>query len=92
MEHSEFFQKHEIIGSSLLFLHDRRHASCWLIDFAKTDTLPDDIKITHKKNWEVGNHEDGYLIGLNNIIELFTAVAKEMDKQGSDQSSSESSG
>lgn len=92
LEHSEFFQKHEIIGSSLLFLHDRRHASCWLIDFAKTDTLPDDIKITHKKNWEVGNHEDGYLIGLNNIIDLFTAVAKEMDKQGSDQSSSESSG
>lgn len=92
LEHSEFFRTHEIIGSSLLFLHDRRHASCWLIDFAKTDTLPDDIKITHKKNWEVGNHEDGYLIGLNNIIDLFAAVAKEMDKQDSDQSSSESSG
>lgn len=88
MEHSEFFKTHEIIGSSLLFLHDRRHASCWLIDFAKTDTLPDGITINHKNNWEVGNHEDGYLIGLNNIIELFTAVAKEMEKDSDNNSDS----
>lgn len=91
LEHSEFFKTHEIIGSSLLFLHDRRHASCWLIDFAKTDTLPDSIRINHKQNWEVGNHEDGYLIGLNNIIDLFTIVAKELEKQGSDQSGTDSS-
>lgn len=91
LEHSEFFRTHEIIGSSLLFLHDRRHASCWLIDFAKTDTLPKDINITHKKSWEVGNHEDGYLIGLNNIIEIFSAVAADMKKNGSDPSQSDSS-
>lgn len=91
LEHSDFFNSHEIIGSSLLFLHDRKHANCWLIDFAKTDTLPDDIKITHKKNWEVGNHEDGYLIGLNNIIDLFSSVAKEMETNESDPSHSDSS-
>lgn len=79
LEHSEFFKSHEIIGSSLLFVHDRSNASCWLIDFAKTGNLPDDIKITHKKNWEVGNHEDGYLIGLNNIIELFCSIARETE-------------
>ncbi|KAL7018292.1 hypothetical protein ACKWTF_010711 [Chironomus riparius] len=79
LEHSEFFKAHEIIGSSLLFVHDRGNASCWLIDFAKTGNLPDDIKITHKKNWEVGNHEDGYLIGLNNIIELFCSIARETE-------------
>lgn len=90
LEHSEFFRTHEIIGSSLLFLHDRKQASCWLIDFAKTGALPDDISITHKKNWEVGNHEDGYLIGLNNIIELFNSVATEM--QNSDRNNSDSSG
>jgi 1D-myo-inositol-triphosphate 3-kinase len=45
-----------------------------LIDFAKTGTLPENIEITHKKNWEVGNHEDGYLIGLSNIIEIFEAL------------------
>lgn len=88
LEHSEFFKSHEIIGSSLLFLHDRKHASCWLIDFAKTGPVPDGIKITHKKNWEVGNHEDGYLIGLNNIIDLFSEVATAMEKCGSDNSDS----
>jgi len=90
LEHSEFFQTHEIIGSSLLFLHDRRQASCWLIDFAKTGPLPDHITISHKKNWEVGNHEDGYLIGLNNIIDLFSMVANEL--LDSDQNNSDSSG
>ena len=91
LEHSEFFKTHEIIGSSLLFLHDKKHASCWLIDFAKTDTLPDNIEITHKKNWEVGNHEDGYLVGLNNIIDIFSDVASEMEANGSDPSHSDSS-
>lgn len=91
LEHSEFFNGHEIIGSSLLFLHDRKHASCWLIDFAKTGPVPDGIAITHKKNWEVGNHEDGYLIGLNNIIDLFTEVANEMEKRKADPDNSDSS-
>lgn len=77
--HSEFFKTHEIIGSSLLFVHDRNNASCWLIDFAKTGTLPDNIAITHKNAWEVGNHEDGYLIGLNNIIDIFCTVARETE-------------
>lgn len=78
LEHSPFFKSHEIIGSSLLFLHDRRHASCWLIDFAKTGPTPEGVEITHKKHWEVGNHEDGYLTGLNNIIEIFETLEKQM--------------
>ena len=51
-----------------------------MIDFAKTGTLPGEIKITHKKTWEVGNHEDGYLIGLNNIIDIFCSIARETDE------------
>lgn len=74
LEHSDFFRTHEIIGSSLLFLHDRKQASCWLIDFAKTGPIPEEIEITHKKHWEVGNHEDGYLLGLSNIIEIFESL------------------
>lgn len=71
LECSDFFQTHEVIGSSLLFVHDRCQASVWLIDFAKTVVLPGDIKINHGSVWSVGNHEDGYLIGINNLIDIF---------------------
>lgn len=60
-----------MIGSSLLFVHDRNQASIWLIDFAKTVSLPDTTNITHSSEWIVGNHEDGYLIGINNLIQIF---------------------
>ncbi|ELU11302.1 hypothetical protein CAPTEDRAFT_129324, partial [Capitella teleta] len=67
---SKFFRNHEIIGSSLLILYDHHHhANIWLIDFAKT--LPvEGIELTHESAWEVGNHEDGYLIGLENIASV----------------------
>lgn len=71
MECSDFFSTHEVIGSSLLFVHDRNQASVWLIDFAKTVVLPANIKIDHGSIWSVGNHEDGYLIGINNLIDIF---------------------
>lgn len=71
MQRSDFFQTHEVIGSSLLFVHDRNQASIWLIDFAKTVSLPGKTNITHANEWIVGNHEDGYLIGINNLINIF---------------------
>lgn len=74
LSYSDFFKRHEVIGSSLLFVHDRHNASVWLIDFAKTVTLPDKVDITHENKWKVGNHEDGYLIGINNLIEIFQEV------------------
>lgn len=77
LECSDFFRTHEVIGSSLLFVHDRTHASVWLIDFAKTVSLPNDHQIDHNTKWKVGNHEDGYLIGINNLIELFTELETE---------------
>lgn len=77
---SEFFQTHEVIGSSLLFVHDRTQASIWLIDFAKTVSLPAGSSITHINEWIVGNHEDGYLIGINNLIQIFEELL-ELDSQ-----------
>lgn len=74
---SIFFSRHEVIGSSLLFVHDKTKANVWLIDFAKTLVLPEKIFIDHKSEWQVGNHEDGYLIGIQNLIDLFTEISEE---------------
>lgn len=71
---SDFFATHEVIGSSLLFVHDRQSASIWLIDFAKTVVLPPNVHIDHSCAWSVGNHEDGYLIGINNLISIFEEI------------------
>uniref|UniRef100_A0A8W4FM71 Kinase n=1 Tax=Sus scrofa TaxID=9823 RepID=A0A8W4FM71_PIG len=62
LEVSEFFRRHEVIGSSLLFVHDHCHrAGVWLIDFGKTTPLPD---------------EDGYLLGLDNLIGILASLAE----------------
>lgn len=78
LETSTFFSTHEVIGSSLLFVHDRYNANVWLIDFAKTIALPEDVKITHNAKWKVGNHEDGYLIGVNNLIKIFMTMLEQV--------------
>ncbi|XP_037935635.1 uncharacterized protein LOC119669705 [Teleopsis dalmanni] len=100
LERSEFFSTHEVIGSSLLFVHDSKNASIWLIDFAKTVALPENHLISHSSAWKVGNHEDGYLIGINNLLDLFAELQAELkaddastptDNQSSISNSSNSS-
>ncbi|XP_014229637.1 inositol-trisphosphate 3-kinase B isoform X2 [Trichogramma pretiosum] len=72
---SSFFAGHEVVGSSLLFVHDARAAGVWMIDFAKTLPLPEHLeRIRHDAVWQVGNHEDGYLIGVNNLIDIFKEI------------------
>ncbi|XP_021190612.3 inositol-trisphosphate 3-kinase A isoform X1 [Helicoverpa armigera] len=77
LKESPFFRSHELIGSSLLFVHDKRRASIWMIDFAKTVPVPENASIDHNSVWKVGNHEDGYLIGLNNLISIFESLIKD---------------
>lgn len=79
LECSDFFTSHEVIGSSLLFVHDQNQARIWLIDFAKTVGLPDHVNIDHNSAWSVGNHEDGYLIGINNLIRIFEELQEAAD-------------
>lgn len=71
---SDFFHHHELIGCSLLFVHGDSTANIWLIDFAKTYRLPDSIRVTHWKKWELGNHEDGFLYGVDNLIRIFETI------------------
>ncbi|XP_025832611.1 uncharacterized protein LOC108736820 isoform X1 [Agrilus planipennis] len=77
LQASNFFNTHEVIGSSLLFVHDRYNANVWLIDFAKTLLLPSNVNIDHNSFWKIGNHEDGYMIGINNIISIFVTMLEQ---------------
>ncbi|KAG1679017.1 Inositol-trisphosphate 3-kinase [Nymphon striatum] len=70
LQESPFFASHEIIGSSLLLIYDDFKTKVCMIDFAKSYELPVNVSITHLKPWSIGNHEDGYLFGLNNLIDL----------------------
>ncbi|XP_007239186.2 inositol-trisphosphate 3-kinase B [Astyanax mexicanus] len=73
LEVSMFFKTHEVIGSSLLFVHDKReHAKVWMIDFGKTTPLPEGQVLSHRDNWVEGNREDGYLWGLDHLIDIIS--------------------
>lgn len=78
-------------------MHDHNQASIWMIDFAKTVVLPDNVQIDHQSIWSVGNHEDGYLIGINNLISIFEeitanreAAAKSIDLDSTESTLSDS--
>ncbi|XP_034546285.1 inositol-trisphosphate 3-kinase B-like [Notolabrus celidotus] len=69
LKSSLFFRTHEVIGSSLLFVHDHSgNASIWMIDFGKTTPVPDTSELQHDVPWSEGSREDGYLIGLTSLI------------------------
>ena len=62
----------QLIGSSLLFVYDSSgEIGVHMIDFGKTIPLPDDVRVDHCSQWVEGNHEDGYLWGLENLINLW---------------------
>ncbi|XP_053206660.1 inositol-trisphosphate 3-kinase homolog [Panonychus citri] len=70
LQKSVFFSTHEMIGSSLLIVYDKSNVGVWMMDFAKTRPLPKGVTIDHVSPWIVGNHEDGYLTGLQNLIDI----------------------
>ncbi|KAK8729339.1 hypothetical protein OTU49_008773 [Cherax quadricarinatus] len=79
---SPFFQKHEVIGSSILIIYDDEKAGVWMIDFAKTVPVPEGIKISHRKPWKLGNHEEGYLTGIDNLIKVVEEVPTKTRRLG----------
>eukprot|EP00040_Diaphanoeca_grandis_P036893 m.237587 g.237587 ORF g.237587 m.237587 type:complete len:377 (+) comp33710_c2_seq2:265-1395(+) len=70
LEHSPFFSRLECVGSSLLFLYDQTgRVGIWMIDFGKTEMV--EVSINHRVPWKLGNKEDGYLFGLDNLTGIF---------------------
>ena len=61
----------QIIGGSILIMYDKEsNANAWMIDFAKTFPVEVMRPLSHRARWEVGTHEDGYLYGLDNLIDV----------------------
>jgi len=60
-------------------VHDKNNTGIWMIDFGKTRPLPTDVQITHDRSWQEGNHEDGYLIGINSLIWIFQESIDELN-------------
>lgn len=70
----------QVIGSSLLFIHDKKEqAKVWMIDFGKTTPLPEGQVLQHNVPWVEGNREDGYLWGLDNLIQILTELSQSED-------------
>uniref|UniRef100_A0AAV2J1G9 Kinase n=1 Tax=Knipowitschia caucasica TaxID=637954 RepID=A0AAV2J1G9_KNICA len=75
LERSPFFCSHEVVGSSLLFVHDASgKARVWMIDFGKTVPLSEGQTLDHRTPWVEGNREDGFLWGLDNLIDIFSTM------------------
>lgn len=53
-----------------MIIYDEEKAGVWMIDFAKTVPVPEGTSITHRKPWNLGNHEEGYLTGIDNLIKV----------------------
>lgn len=65
----------QVVGSSLLFVHDASgKARVWMIDFGKTVPLPEGQTLDHRTAWVEGNREDGYLWGLDNLVDIFSSM------------------
>ncbi|XP_034951408.1 inositol-trisphosphate 3-kinase homolog [Chelonus insularis] len=74
IEMSHYFQTHEVIGSSIFMIYDNEKVGVWLIDFAKMYKVPEGKRLTHRLPWKQGNHEEGLLFGLDNLISTIEQV------------------
>lgn len=70
IEQSEYFSTHEVVGSSVFMIYDDSKVGVWIIDFAKTNKLPEGVTVNHRAPWKQGNHEEGLLFGLDHLISV----------------------
>lgn len=80
IEKSKFFQGHEVVGSSIFIVYDENKSGIWLIDFAKSRKLNENVKIDHRSPWIPGNCEEGLLYGIDQLIDIFDGILKDRFK------------
>ena len=90
LEASEWFMGHEIVSSSLLIIYDGAQSAAApptvaMIDFANTFPVQqyELTKLEHRGAWQKGNHEEGYLDGLDSLVDCFGALGAALE-QGRD--------
>lgn len=83
VEKSEFFSRHEIVGSSIFIVYDEDHAGAWIIDFAKTRELQENVKVDHRRSWTPGNCEEGLLFGIDELIKMFEEISNDQQRSTS---------
>lgn len=74
IDKSEYFKTREVVGSSLFIIYDDYKVGVWLIDFAKTNKLPEGMTINHRSPWQCGNHEEGLLFGFDTLISVIESL------------------
>ena len=51
-----------------------------MIDFAHCHRMPDGVRLTHRAPWAKGNHEEGYLYGLDELLQMFGELAHDLER------------
>ncbi|XP_044271153.1 inositol-trisphosphate 3-kinase homolog isoform X3 [Tribolium madens] len=82
IEQSDYFKTREVVGSSLFIIYDDTKVGVWLIDFAKTNKLPEGTVVDHRRPWVQGNHEEGLLFGLDRLISVIEDLKMPEKRKG----------
>lgn len=86
LEASEFLRSHECLGTSVLLVADEKgRGGAFWIDFAKTRPLPEGLAVDHRSPWQLGNHEDGILLGLDRLIEVWEGLVVEFQAEADEE-------
>jgi len=77
LERSDEFMQHSFIRTSLLLVYSdvTNTTSVHIIDLSRVSCTGGHL--THRAPWAPGNHEDGYLTGLDNMIRIFGSLVAE---------------
>lgn len=84
IEKSEFFQRHQVVGSSIFIVYDDHKVGVWLIDFAKATPLPEGVKVDHRRRWTLGNCEEGLLFGFDELVRTLDDVHRAIQQSSHD--------
>ena len=76
-----------LLGRSILLVYSNatNTTTCHVIDLTRVSELLGGQTVNHRDEWAPGNHEDGYLVGLDNLIATFEDVHAQLERatQGS---------